>query len=237
MSDSPSPSEVNRNIWKHYQNQDAASFDGAKPRLDHLLGRIRRLHAGGDPPRVLNIGAGSGYLERSARERGWYIASLDLDQQTVERLRGEGIEAWCGSMEDMPLESAGLDFVVASEVLEHLDDGQRAAGIREVHRVLKQGGCFLGTVPYREKLDQGMVACPSCGEVFHRWGHQASFGPERMAAELGRSFPRVRTRVTAYLSFADRHPKALFSTFARYGLALLRVPISSTSLMFMAFKA
>ncbi len=235
MTAGPSPSEVNRNIWKHYQNQDAASFKGAQPRLEYLLSRIARMHGAGSP-RVLNIGAGSGYLERAALERGWQISSLDPDQGTVERLRGQGIDAFCGAMEDMPLESASLDFVVASEVLEHLDDAQRAAGIREVNRVLKAGGCFIGTVPYRENLAQGMVACPGCGEVFHRWGHQASFDPDGMQAQLRQVFPRVKVRVTAYLWFREAHPKTLLANLARYGLALLRVPISSTSLLFMAFK-
>ncbi len=236
MTTSPSPSEVNRNIWKHYQNRSIESFDDAIPRLEHLLDRIQRMQGGGKKPRVLNIGAGSGYLERAALGRGWPVSSLDLDQETVERLRGEGVDAWCGAMEDMPLESGRLDFVVASEVLEHLDDDQRAAGIREVHRVLKDGGCFIGTVPYRENLAQGMVVCPKCGEVFHRWGHQISFDPARLKADFGPVFPRVKTRVTGYLRFRQRHPKAMLANLARYGLALLRVPISTTSLLFMAFK-
>ena len=91
-------------------------------------------------------------------------------------------------------------------------------------------------MPFKENLAQGVVACPKCGEVFHRWGHQISFDPTRLKADLGQVFPRVKTRVTGYLSFRERRPKVLLAGLARYGLALLRVPISSTSLLFMAFK-
>src|SRR3712207_7275576 len=45
----------------------------------------------------------------------------------------------------------------------------------EVRRVLKSGGRFIGTVPYREDLPANEVMCPHCSSTFRRWGHEQSF--------------------------------------------------------------
>jgi SAM-dependent methyltransferase len=235
--EAPIACQDNRAIWAYYQNQYAESFAGARPRLDYLLKAIARRSIRNACPQVLNIGAGAGYFEQCAQSRGWGIQALDPDAQTVARLQRLGIAAQCGLIEQMPFPAASFDFVVASEVLEHLADAQRLAGIREVARVLTPGGWFMGTVPYREDLSQGIVACPRCGEVFHRWGHQISFDAPRLRADLQHGFPKVQTRITAYLSFQDRSLHGIVSALARYLLAQLRMPISTTSLLFFAHKA
>jgi SAM-dependent methyltransferase len=235
MTENPSAYQDNRVIWGYYQNSCPESFAGARPRLDYLLKLIGR-RSNSARPRLLNIGAGAGYLEQAALARGWEVQALDPDAETVARLQGLGVPAQCGRVEALPFATGSFDFVVASEVLEHLTEAQRRTGIQEMARVLKGGGWLIGTVPYREDLSQGIVACPRCGEVFHRWGHQTSFDPPRLRADLVQAFPEVRTRVTAYLSFRDRSFHRLLSTLARYLLALLRMPISSTSLLFLARK-
>ena len=171
-------------IWAYFQNSAPESFSAARPRLDFLLRQIAR-RAQGDYPRVLNVGAGSGYFERRARDRGWKIHTLDPDESTIGRLGAEGIAAHCGAIEQAALPSDHFDFVVASEVLEHLDHDQRRAGIAQVARLLRPGGWFLGTVPYCEDLAANQVVCPACGERFHRWGHQTAF-------EIGRASCRER---------------------------------------------
>ncbi len=226
------PEDINRRIWNYYQNQAETTFAGAVPRLEALVRRARRLGPG-DRPRVLGIGAGNGHLERTALAAGLDIRSLDPDATTVERLRGEGIDARQGHMEALPFADAHFDCVIASEVLEHLADDARRLGIAEVARVLRPGGHFIGTVPFREDLSQNIVLCPHCGEVFHRWGHQASFDRSRLERELGASFARVRTRVTGFPDL-QHGPRAALQGLARLGLAWLRVPISSTSLYFQA---
>ena len=161
-------------IWKHFQNHAAESFEGAVPRLDHLIKQIARLSKSAQPV-VLNIGVGSGHFERQALARGWAIHALDPDGDSLVRLAAEGVASHQGHIEKMPLESATFDFVVASEVLEHLIVEQRESGLQEIARVLKPGGWFLGTVPYEENLAAGQTVCPECGVVFHRWGHFTTF--------------------------------------------------------------
>ena len=43
--------------------------------------------------------------------------------------------------------------------------------LREVYRVFRKGGRFMGTVPNDEVLSESIIICPGCGNRFHRWGH------------------------------------------------------------------
>jgi SAM-dependent methyltransferase len=205
-------------IWSHFQNADPGSFAAAKPRLEYLV-RAIALKVNSPRPRVLNIGIGSGHFEQTALARGWEVHSLDPDAVAIERLAGSGVQGHVGYIEQMDLASNQFDAVVASEVLEHLRDDQRAAGLTEIARVLKPGGWFLCTVPFNENLKASDVICPCCGTLFHRWGHQASFTLERMRAELEPMFAVRELRQTAFVSFRDRGPLGKLKSLARLVLA------------------
>jgi 2-polyprenyl-3-methyl-5-hydroxy-6-metoxy-1,4-benzoquinol methylase len=51
-----------------------------------------------------------------------------------------------GSILDLPFSSETQDVCVCLEVLEHIDDDERA--VRELWRVLKPGGLLIASVPY-----------------------------------------------------------------------------------------
>lgn len=102
-----------------------------------------------------------------------HSASLDLKQKTVVDVGGGKIpyrEMFaCGkyiaidhyetlpdatertqyinsAAENLPLESASADIVICNQVLEHVNDPLRA--LSEVHRIMRPGGVFLGSVPH-----------------------------------------------------------------------------------------
>jgi len=200
----PGPCHASQDkIWSYFQNCDVQSFANARPRLEYLV-RVIGSKAGTPRPSVLNIGVGSGHFERTAMSRGWDVHALDPDAAAIERLSPLSILGHVGYIEKMPLDEATFDFVVASEVLEHLADEQCAAGVQEIARVLKPGGWFLGTVPYQEDLRAGNVICPCCGALFHRWGHQKSFTLQSVRDELSPHFNVRDLRRTAFVSFRDR---------------------------------
>jgi SAM-dependent methyltransferase len=222
-------------IWRHFQNAAPEAFAPARPRLDWLLGQIER-RAAGPRPAVLNIGVGDGYFEREAKGRGWDICSLDPDQEAVARLTAEGIDARVGQIERLPHAGESLDFVVASEVLEHLTDDQRLAGLAEIARVLRGGGWFLGTVPCGEILADQQAVCPRCGEVFHRWGHQRSFDSAAIRAELSPWFEIAAIGRTAFVSWRGRGVRGAVKSLVRLALAKLGEPIAFPTLYWIARK-
>jgi SAM-dependent methyltransferase len=172
-------------IWEHFQNEGLESFSKSRGRLEFL---VRRLSPA---TRVLNIGVGNGVLESLAVIKGVDICSLDPSERSIDRLRqslGVGDKARAGYSQAIPFADSHFDAVVMSEVLEHLDDAVLEATLDEVHRVLRAGGLFIGTVPARENLADSLVICPDCGLQFHRWGHKSSFDIDRLSAILATRF-------------------------------------------------
>ena len=231
--DAPPAAEQDR-IWAHAQTEEPGGFAAAKPRLDFLLkkaGAAVRGEVGSGPggkPRVLNIGAGDGYFERTARDDGWDSHSLDPIPETVAALDAEaGITARAGRIQQLPHADGTFDVVVASEVLEHLTGEVRAAGLAEVRRVLRPGGAFLGTVPDREDLSLRRSVCPACGLVYHQYGHLARFDAGAVRAMLTRAgFGEVRVGRSAFPALRGRGPAGLLKGLLREGLARLGEPIA-----------
>ncbi|HEV3136561.1 MAG TPA: class I SAM-dependent methyltransferase, partial [Pirellulales bacterium] len=147
-----------------------------------------------------------------------------------------GISAKTGAIEAIPFPDANFDFVVASEVLEHLTPAQRQKGLEEITRTLKPGGYFIGTVPYRELLDLNVAVCPNCQHVFHRWGHTATFDLATMREELAPHFGPVSCRTTVFVEFSKRSMAGKLKSIARLVLAKCGAAIAIPSIFFVARK-
>jgi SAM-dependent methyltransferase len=227
--DEPDPPGQDR-IWSYYQGHAPEFFSGAPPRLDRLVRVLSRLPL---PPAaaVLTVGVGDGYLERALVGRGWRVSALDPDPATTTDLARLGIDARAGRIEAQPFEDGGFDAVIASEVLEHLSAEDCAAGLSEIRRVLKPGGWFLGTVPYNEDIGAQQVACPRCGEVFHRWGHLASFDERSIRLALG-GFEDVSVIRTAFVDFSRRSPIGLLKSAVRWAMGRRGLALASPHLLF-----
>ena len=220
-------------IWAYFQNQAVDSFAGSRARLAYLLKEVRKRRLN----RVLNIGVGAGIFERMAKEGGLVISSLDPDVNAVQRLRDQlNIDARQGYVQSIPFESGRFDAVVASEVLEHLDDNSLFQALLEIRRVLVPGGYFIGTVPYQENLLDSTVVCPYCGRCFHRWGHLQSFSTERMKKILSSDFAIERVFPKKFVTFSVLNWKGKMVSGARLVLWKLVVYRGKLNLVFMVRK-
>lgn len=147
-----------------------------------------------------------------------------------------GITSVAGKIQAIPLRDATLDAIVASEVVEHLDDTTLALGLAEIRRVLKPGGLFLGTVPFEEDLLAAEVVCPHCGTVFHKVGHIRSHGFDSMKALLDQYFDVVTLRRKAFMNTSDLSRRKRAIAFVRNLLVQCGVLTRETSLVFEARK-
>lgn len=217
-------------IWDHHQNRSTVIFDLSYPRLRFLAERCE------PGERVLTIGVGNGYLERLLAARKVDVYTLDPSADTIERLRRElgiGARAQHGYGQNIPFDSAFFDRVIMTEVLEHLSTDVLTLTLGEVRRVLKPGGRFIGTVPYREDLEANEVVCPHCSSTFRRWGHEQTFDRAALTSllvqhqfEIERVYPR------AFADFRRWRPRLLLRAVFRHVLGLIGEPIVGPNLYF-----
>jgi ubiquinone/menaquinone biosynthesis C-methylase UbiE len=129
---------------------------------------------------LLDIGAGDGYLTDMLRKGGRIAIAADLTtsrlrqiQQSAPQLRPLQMNAVC-----IPIRSHSLDVVVASEVVEHIENYRNV--FWEVYRILAPNGKFIVSVPYKDPLEQ--IVCPHCLRPFNPSGHVISFDRDNFTA-------------------------------------------------------
>ncbi|MFY9555146.1 MAG: class I SAM-dependent methyltransferase, partial [Blastocatellia bacterium] len=115
----------------------------------HLRSLIKKAHDSSPPLlRFLNAGAGEGLFSHlllsvpTAQD----VIEIDISYGASARWPSDSRQTFVGaSLTDIPLESESVDFILCSEVLEHIHDDGRA--LDELRRVLAPGGWLLITVP------------------------------------------------------------------------------------------
>jgi SAM-dependent methyltransferase len=101
---------------------------------------------------VLDLGGGTGMLRQSLQGRGHRY--INLDSRRFEN----GEPSLIGDAHRLPFKDASLDMVVSKDTLEHFLEPWIA--VKEVHRVLKEGGQFIIWVPFMH---------PFHGDDFYRY--------------------------------------------------------------------
>jgi SAM-dependent methyltransferase len=126
--------------------------------------------------RVIDVGCGAGRHAFELYRRGVDVVAFDQDEPELRRveamfeaMRTEGevpdgarARTVHGDALALPYPDGHFDHVVASEILEHVEDDERA--IAELVRVLRPGGSAAVTVPrwWPEKV------CWALSEAYHR---------------------------------------------------------------------
>lgn len=107
--------------------------------------------AAGEPPRVLDVGCGTGtVLARLAgRLPGAQLTGADPDERVLRRARRKvaragGQARWAEAFaQELPFPDGAFDVVVSSMMLHHLVGEAKAEMLAEVRRVLAAGGTFV----------------------------------------------------------------------------------------------
>ena len=130
------------------QAQLGSEAAGANPHLDSELGAQRyindadRIKARLDGGLILDWGCGLGQMTYLLRNRGFSVASYDVDpagQRFLARL-GQALIVAADPVK-LPFADGAFDAVLSSGVLEHVADPD--GSLAEVRRVTKKDGCFF----------------------------------------------------------------------------------------------
>ncbi|MBK5110683.1 MAG: class I SAM-dependent methyltransferase [Thermoleophilia bacterium] len=131
------PSQLEVDSWPGRERRSPDRSDRhyltLKPLAEQLKSELERLLPGRGGLRVLDIGCGhKPYLPFVADRASSYFG--------VDAVEGPLVDA-VGVAEELPCESASVDLILCTQVLEHVDDPARA--LAEIHRVLAPGGAVL----------------------------------------------------------------------------------------------
>jgi len=113
----------------------------------HLLARQVRAMS---PGRALDIGAAAGGNTRVLIDRGWDAIALEYSEDGTRIALERGVPVVRADALTLPFPDACLDLVVAYDVLEHIQDDDRA--VQEMCRVLRPGATALIAVPADPRL-------------------------------------------------------------------------------------
>jgi SAM-dependent methyltransferase len=109
--------------------------------LRQIAGQIRDSQSA---IRILDVGCGTGANLEMLSQFG-SAEGVDVSDDALEFCRKKGLKVRKGLAETLPYPDETFDISTALDVIEHLDDD--IAGLREMHRVTKNGGYSLIFVP------------------------------------------------------------------------------------------
>jgi SAM-dependent methyltransferase len=97
--------------------------------------------------RVLDIGTSTGANLRLLRDLDFHaVEGLDFSEEAIRYCQEKGLgRVRLGDVCDMPFADGSFDLLLATDIIEHVDDD--LAALREITRVLRPGGKVLITVP------------------------------------------------------------------------------------------
>ncbi|ERN42460.1 methyltransferase domain protein [Rubidibacter lacunae KORDI 51-2] len=114
----------------------------------HLLTQLSQLST----KRALDLGCGVGRHAIQLAQLGFEVSGLDGSSAGLEfatktaEEQGVAIDFIQGSMESLPYPDMTFDYVLAFNVIYHGDRPVVSRCISEIHRILKPGGFFQGTM-------------------------------------------------------------------------------------------
>lgn len=115
----------------------------SRTRIPYLL---NSLLPGG---RALDLGCGIGFFSNIIAQKFSKVIAIDPDKKSIEKAKNiygkKNIEFTQSPSENLSLQTDSIDFLLCSEVLEHVDDLEKT--LQETKRVCKNDSRFFITVP------------------------------------------------------------------------------------------
>jgi len=89
---------------------------------------------------ILDVGCGEGTLAIEIQRRGAKVIGIDMSQEMVAFSKQKGIEAYAGTVTDLPYENK-FDGLFSNAVLHWVKNAKEA--VQNISKVLKKGGRFV----------------------------------------------------------------------------------------------
>lgn len=118
-------------------------------RLDFTVRSIKN-HSNRTNLKGLDVGCGKGNITIPLASLGYSMIGIDISPNNIEAAQYKQITKdnpifLVGDAENLAFEKRSFDFVVCSEVLEHLNHPEKA--LKSINKILKENGVLVITVP------------------------------------------------------------------------------------------
>ena len=178
VKDSADPAEAG--LWG-YPGDYLADRPFAEAKFDELLRHLERYVPVG---RLLDVGAGPGFLVARAVARGWDAVGVEVNGWAAAHARDElGLDVRTGPLDSAAFAGERFDAITMLDVLEHVPDPD--ALLAEAARLLEPGGALVVLTP-----DAGATVSRVLGrrwpEVQRPGEHLVLFSRRGLAAALER---------------------------------------------------
>lgn len=158
--------------------------------------------------RILDYGAGKGFLAEELLKRGFKVSCFDLSEETTRVLDSKfnSRPNYLGSFtaKDIEANSGSFDAVLLIEVIEHLEDDARKVVLGDIFNLLKPGGIVIISTPNNENLGRELICNPLTKDVYHRWQHVYSWTGESLSDETKRNGFKTLAVIETDLKYEGR---------------------------------
>jgi len=175
---------------------------------------------------ALDVGCAYGFIVELLNKLGYEAYGIDVSKHACKVAKKNGQEVIRCSAEYLPFRNSVFSLVTSFEVLEHLNSAFK--GIKEISRVLKNDGVFVGSTPYKNLspllhlvgglyriFRSGALKLKYFREIFHVCQHSIMDNPRKLFQKAG--MKKVKTRKVFLLPV----PPVFFNRFFYVPLPLL----------------
>ncbi|MBN1447538.1 MAG: methyltransferase domain-containing protein [Bacteroidetes bacterium] len=195
LADHTAHYRIDAEQFDYFEERSGADRDAARRIQEAVLSETRLQQE----DVVLDLGSGNGWLlEEFDAKHSPRIVAVDLGMKNLRRLRERhGMRALVVAADaaHLPFRPGVFTAVIASEVLEHLNDPLQV--LREAASCLAPGGRCVVSTPYREKLRYSL--CIHCNRPTPANAHINSFDEH----EHRRLFAAAQLSSVRYFTFQN----------------------------------
>ncbi len=186
-------SEKSKRLWDYYASSSAHQSAYFSFQNGAEVARLLRKKTLKSAQRILDFSCGKGDLLAAMlpllrRDQTAYGVDISLQSVEISNSRLSGQAGFGGAFALSALDASILDpsfdVVIATEVIEHLNDKELSQFLESSRIYLKRGGYLFVSTPFQENLGREKTMCPECGCQFHRWQHMRSWSIETLTDYL-----------------------------------------------------